>query len=663
MLESILNSSRLEIRSELQTLKKLSDLEMYFNIPLYQRLYVWGQDQIQTLLEDIKVAAAADDPHYYVGTMIIRKNHAHTVPPRYDLIDGQQRFTTFWLIASYLKGELRPFLETVSNGKAQGRLHFEVRDHANLYFRNPAAYDSFGPDAQKELAPVIDALRTIRLYFESEGGKKIDRQSYARYLFNSVKMIVTEIPDALDDNRLFEVLNNRGLQLQHHEILKSYLLRELSSEDRSRYGRLWEACAEMNGYVEKTIKEVFELTWKQLLGTTEKEREVQLKPDFFKTFRKPDDHQRQHLSDLLFAADDPADWTAPPPGELTYDGGQVTSVISFPMLLLHTLRLFLREREPGRPDKNIPGINEKQLLRIFRDHFKGYLKEMGVTAFLDLLLEVRIKFDRYVIKWIDRDNNKVHLIKRLYHSEDSLERREPDSNDGFAMLQSMLYHSQEKTTHYWLTPLLYQLLKGDNRKEHYIFLRKLDNALFCTNNDAELRLRTWHIITDRQAVYDTSFIEAHSGTGYWSYWFYKMDFVLWFYRKDIFSAKKMNVSTREGWEHYRMISKNSIEHISPQHPKVTDDDIVYESGDTEEVKKWKQNDFGNLVLLSPGMNSEYSNKHYTVKREEFRKKIRPDSLKSAMIFENPHWNADLCADHKKEMEDHLATYLQENSFE
>jgi hypothetical protein len=664
MLESILNNSRLDVRSELLTLEKLSSRGLCFNTPLYQRLYVWGQDQIQTLLEDIKVAAKAQDPHYYVGTIIIRENQGHISPPRYDLIDGQQRFTTFWLIAWYLKGSLQPFLEASFAGTNHSRLNFEIRDDANLYFRNPEAYDHFDAGARKELAPVIDAVRVINLFFESEGGKQINKADYAGYLFSSVKMVVTEVPDTLDDNRLFEVLNNRGLQLQHHQILKSYLLRKLADEDKPRYGRLWEACADMNNYIEKNIKEVFSLTWKALLGATEQEQEVQLRPDFFSRVGPGGDQRRQHLSELLFTAGPPADKYDPDDDELKYDSGKVSSVISFPMLLLHTLRLQIKDADPGCPDKAIPPVNEKQLLRIFNLHFGPYLTPEGVTAFLDLLLEIRIRFDRNVVKWIERDNNNVQLIKSLYRSGDALQRREPDANDGFAVLQSMLYHSQEKTTQYWLTPFLQHLRKHDDRNSHYAFLRKLDNALFCGEDDTDLRLRTWHMTgTERKPAYNLSFMEDHSGTGYRSYWFYKMDFILWFCRKDIFAARKLTASTREGWEQYRMTSKNSIEHISPQNPKTTDDDIVYDKTDTKELKKWKQDDFGNLVLLSPGMNSEYSNKHYTVKREEFRKKPRPDSLKSAMIFENPNWSFDLCEAHKKEMLRYFEKYLLENSFE
>lgn len=107
-----------------------------------------------------------------------------------------------------------------------------------------------------------------------------------------------------------------------------------------------------------------------------------------------------------------------------------------------------------------------------------------------------------------------------------------------------------------------------------------------------------------------------------------------------------------------MTAKNSVEHISPQHPKPEDSNIVFSNTDSDDDKLKKQNDFGNLVLLSPGMNSEYSNKTYNVKRTEFKDKRRLDSLKSDLIFDNDKWNWNLCNKHRTEMIDLFQYHLK-----
>jgi len=80
-----------------------------------------------------------------------------------------------------------------------------------------------------------------------------------------------------------------------------------------------------------------------------------------------------------------------------------------------------------------------------------------------------------------------------------------------------------------------------------------------------------------------------------------------------------------------------------------------------ETKKEKLDDFGNLVLISPGMNSEYSNKPYFVKYAEFNEKSRPDSLKSLMIFQKPTWDFSRCKEHREQIKVLFKQYYSENN--
>jgi hypothetical protein len=150
---------------------------------------------------------------------------------------------------------------------------------------------------------------------------------------------------------------------------------------------------------------------------------------------------------------------------------------------------------------------------------------------------------------------------------------------------------------------------------------------------------------DTELKGDTSFIEgklrSHEGTGYPSYWFYKLEFILWTKRNDL--DKKGN------WEYFRMTAKNSVEHISPQNPKEYDDNKVWSETDDEVTKKRKLDDFGNLVLLTSSMNSENSNKTFNAKKTDFKDKKRIDPLKSDLIFDNENWNWVLCQKHREKM--------------
>ena len=71
------------------TLCDIVENNICFNIPIYQRLYVWKELQVNKLLEDIYDAYSRDEDNYYLGGVITYSNGK-----KLDLIDGQQRFTT-----------------------------------------------------------------------------------------------------------------------------------------------------------------------------------------------------------------------------------------------------------------------------------------------------------------------------------------------------------------------------------------------------------------------------------------------------------------------------------------------------------------------------------------------------------------------------------------
>lgn len=73
------------------------DQNAQYVIPRYQRAYAWEYDEIVQLIEDI-YDAASDDSNYYIGTLIVYKTKDD--PETYEVIDGQQRLTTLYLLLS-----------------------------------------------------------------------------------------------------------------------------------------------------------------------------------------------------------------------------------------------------------------------------------------------------------------------------------------------------------------------------------------------------------------------------------------------------------------------------------------------------------------------------------------------------------------------------------
>jgi uncharacterized protein with ParB-like and HNH nuclease domain len=133
-----------KFETDVYTLEKLADRR--FIIPSYQRPYVWGDEQINKLLSDFYEAFSRKDEFYYVGTVLLseRKNGDKAI---YELIDGQQRFTTLWLIAvsfkilqgtsnhSKLDTEPSQYIENFLKVGDDLRLDFAIRKQIKSYMK------------------------------------------------------------------------------------------------------------------------------------------------------------------------------------------------------------------------------------------------------------------------------------------------------------------------------------------------------------------------------------------------------------------------------------------------------------------------------------------------------------------------------------------------
>lgn len=650
-------NNQLPITSIDITLEKVVESENLYNIPIYQRLYVWGNEQIKTLLDDLFKAFDENQPKYYLGGVMVTLNNGQL-----DLIDGQQRFTTLWLISKILGYDLLHFKHVTLNKIQKSRMSFSVRDFANHYFNSTDSDVALTKEEMEELEPISSGEKVIEKFI-SELDEET-KEKFAAFIYKKVFLVSTQMPEETDENKVFEAMNNRGVQLQQHEILKSKLLSVLHNNktEMHQYSLLWDACSVMDEYLEKNIKIVANLNWKNLFVEVSDEKEVivqlpndihsRIKNEYFETKSK-------NLLSILNEEITETDQQQIKNNEIVltdYESGKVRSIINFPMLLLHTLRIFQFRYKNIYEAEESAEVKGKDLIEIFKKHNHYFTNSEDVKNFVDLLWNVRKNFDRHIIKWVstEENNEEVHLIKKLYQNKTAFQRKAPTSNEGFALLQSMLYHSQQIITHYWLTPLLNKMLDVENTEELYAYLEKLDNAMFC-NEKRDLRTMSYEMMfkADPELNGNETFVEttlkSSLGTSYPSYWFYKMDYILWKNRIEL---------KCEHWNDYRMTAKNSVEHISPQNPKPEDTNIVFDYSDTEEIILNKKNDFGNLVLLSPGMNSEYSNKPYNVKRTEFKNKIRLDSLKSDVIFQNENWNWDLCENHRNEMKKLFINHIQ-----
>lgn len=651
-----------EFQSNLITLNDVINQQYFFNIPIYQRLYVWGKEQIHTLLDDIVASWLEDKNEFYLGgTLVIERavNGLEDIRP-FDLIDGQQRFTTLWLISVVLKEHLAAYTQVDTKQGKRQRISFSIRPQVTKFFEK-VCEDL--PASLPEAMQLEDALQEIRAYFDNYSDKKapLDKRLLSEFILTKVQLILTTVPEHTDLNKLFEVINNRGVQLQHHEILKAKLLERINPQEREAYALLWDACANMNGYVERHLKAMTKLDTVSLYekqlefknGKREKLSNAKAVLDELKKIEQAELSESMTLEDILIETT----ILTTSENELSEDQDsglpdRVTSIITFSMLLQHVLRIYLQQSKTAR-QTDITKISDKDLLLIFKEYWLDEKPvENDIKHFLELLWEVRYQFDKHVIKWILVEEEKQHAIRRMrinYNNTQKtsyLQRETKDTLPDFALLQSMLYHSQQMTTQYWLTPLLKFLLENHSDGAE-LYLQHLDNHLLCSRADEPLIKRTyrflqnlWHeeVLLDAKESLGQKY---ENGTQYPHYWFYKLEYVLYL---------KLKRTNSPLIDNFKITSKNSVEHVTPQNPEQKQDEIP------DEIL----HNFGNLALVTKSINSGMSNKGFSIKKVEFehRYKGKGVSLKLEEIYKNDRWHEHEIFNHQKQMIEDFNEYMR-----
>ena len=201
---------------------------VHYEVPIYQRNYAWDSDQIEQLIEDIM----STDDDYFLGNLIVNQKDNNV----YEVIDGQQRLTTLFLLESYLGMNF-----------AKEGLRFEAREKSNRTLNMLSKGNK--NELIEELASVeiLKGYQIIDSYFKSNN---IDKNDLTKKL-ESVFIVRVQVPQGIDLNHYFEIMNTRGEQLELHEIAKAKFLEVLDTEqDKKTAALIWEKCSNMDSYIQ-----------------------------------------------------------------------------------------------------------------------------------------------------------------------------------------------------------------------------------------------------------------------------------------------------------------------------------------------------------------------------------------------------------------------------
>lgn len=239
-------------------LKKIFSEEFWFVVPQYQRPYVWQEDNIQELIDDLYYAFEnKQNSEYFLGALVLKKTKEEEFR-EYEILDGQQRLTTLCMMIAVLRDLMKKqkYKWTLSEMiyqeenellkvPARGRLKYNTRDKVKDFIRDfitPMGGTKrheildFKENQNISVANMAKAINIMHNIFS----KKEDLEAFAVFLLNNVLFIYVSTDNTEDAFRLFTILNDRGIPLSNADILKSINIGEVSEDDLDEYSKNWE---------------------------------------------------------------------------------------------------------------------------------------------------------------------------------------------------------------------------------------------------------------------------------------------------------------------------------------------------------------------------------------------------------------------------------------
>lgn len=237
-----------EIKVSIDNLKKIlaSDDNLY-QIPNYQRPYSWSNDHLAELIDDLVAAyTESKNEKYFCGSLVLAENAS---AERFDVIDGQQRITTFIIMACVFRDVYGSKLDSKAVSYVNESVKKRFGDEEKLRFMTGDNYHTFFQEAVLEKIDFTKPIRKNNRYLENAHCIKnllneniadsVSIADFVNWLYENV--VLTVIVCGSEDGaiRIFDVLNSRGMPLTPVDILKARLMHKLSKEDRESFSTTW----------------------------------------------------------------------------------------------------------------------------------------------------------------------------------------------------------------------------------------------------------------------------------------------------------------------------------------------------------------------------------------------------------------------------------------
>ncbi|GAA7788042.1 hypothetical protein HpBT0224_04540 [Helicobacter pylori] len=260
------------IEGEVRQLKDIlaTELSVYYQIPTYQRPYQWTEENCEKLLDDLLSSYECyKESDYFCGSLVLiaigidSKTNATT----YDVVDGQQRLSTFILLAKVLatlydkdldenckisRDSLEKSLGDTEGEKRKRLIFNTIGLNAKDDFQDALKFFDDLDASKVKNSKINDPSKGKNNYLKNAiclinylREKEIENiNDFIKWLYFKVVFIRTTCSNISMALRIFSVLNARGLPLHATDIFKGELLKHTKEHEREEFVSRWNALSQ-----------------------------------------------------------------------------------------------------------------------------------------------------------------------------------------------------------------------------------------------------------------------------------------------------------------------------------------------------------------------------------------------------------------------------------
>ncbi|MGN8510841.1 DUF262 domain-containing protein [Helicobacter pylori] len=454
-----------KIESNDLNLRDILKDELYYQIPIYQRPYQWTEENCEKLLDDLFFNYEDDrESDYFCGSLVlILISEDPKKAKTYDIVDGQQRLSTFILLAKVLATLYSERLTEESKDYLQESLitKYGKKDRLN--------FNAMGFNSKKDFQYALTSFNDVPISNNKNNylknaiclknylrKKEIeDINDFIEWLYFKVVFITITCPDADKALRIFNVLNARGLALNATDIFKGELLKHAKEHEREEFVSRWNDLSQKCSDNDLTIETLFSWYLTYLNPVTSKEKMEKRLVTWFNKLNKTPLEYLKGVEDFYNAYGEVLemqDWHA---HLLSYKDDDYWHVILCASILHHY------------SDQDIEALKELLVKFYYQDWVAGQTRSTRSQTCCNIINALKEK------KSIE---NIASIVVKKYLDDKNITQRFRDNLQDSRLYEKFYFAGKSGKKNSWVKPILIlvEYSMSDNANPAYI---KMDDDL------------------------------------------------------------------------------------------------------------------------------------------------------------------------------------------